>query len=386
MIHNNPVMLHNIYKKVNNSHIVWFGQSNRWVQFEEPAWFVNRLYHKGIDSYAISCRLARKYNIPPMECQAFVDEICATITDLSKPVTVSSSNFNSACFSADYSFVPYSCRHYLIGRKRFALSYETRLAEYCIHPPLAHLEISHSENVDIHYEICNRTDISAIREKNDPETPHVFNDFNRLRKRLFIKMVNAVYHKTNNDWLSFVHASALTDGKQTVLLSSASGSGKSTMAALLQARGLKLVSDDFVPIDGKTRRAFPFPAAISVKEGAFDLLSPYYGNLRDITFNRYEYTHKSVRYLTPKYAEMTGLTARPVKGIVFIRYNPLASCDFTPVPSDEALKLFHEQAWVSGSSEHAEVFLNWFLNLKFVRLEYGNTEDGINKVLGLFEM
>jgi hypothetical protein len=198
-------------------------------------------------------------------------------------------------------------------------------------------------------------------------------------------MVNSIYHKTNNDWMTLVHAAALTDGKQAILLSSASGSGKSSMAALLQTRGLQLVSDDFVPVDVKTKRAFPFPAAISVKEGAFDLLRPYYGNLYDIDYNEYEYTQKSVRYLLPKTSDDTAFKAMPVKSIIFIHYNPGVSCEFKSVPSNEALRLFHELAWVSGNPKHAGAFLKWFLNLHCFSLEYGNTEEGLNKILDLFE-
>jgi hypothetical protein len=375
-------MLRTIEKKVNGSHIVWFGQSNSWIQIEEPAWYVKKLHNRGIDSHTISCKLARKYNLSIIECRGFVDKICLSLTELSRPAQVSS-NFNPPYFASDYSFSPYSTRHYFIGNKQFTLTFETRLTEYYIHPALAHLELKHPVKTDVEFEIFNRAGISGLREKNHHETGSTFEDFNQLKKRLFINIINAVYNKTDNDWMSLVHASALSDNKHTILLSSASGSGKSTMAALLQTRGLHLVSDDFVPIDVKTKRAFPFPAAISVKEGAFDLLSPHYGNLHNVDYNKYEYTHKSVRYLTPKSTDIATVKAMPVKSIIFIRYNPGVSCDLKLIPSKEALRLFHQQAWVSGDPNHARVFLNWFLKVQCFSLEYGNTEVGINKILEL---
>lgn len=378
-------MLQNIEKKINNSHILWIRQSNRWVQLEEPAWFVNKLYQKGIDCDRISRKYARKYNLPHLECRRFVDEICTGITELSKPESASAMDFKSSYFPSDYSFVPYSTRHYLVGGKHFALSFETRLVEYYIHPSLAHLETGHFEEADVKFEIYNHGNISGLRKK-QCEAVSIFEDFNQLKKRLFITMVNTIYHKTNNDWMTFVHASAVTNGKQTLLLSSASGSGKSSMAALLQTRGLQLVSDDFVPIDAKNKRAFPFPAAISVKEGAFGLLSPYYGNLHDINFNRYEYTHRSLRHLPPKSTGSAYFKPKPVKSIVFIRYNPHLSCIFKRVPSNEALKLFHEQAWVSDNPDHARAFINWFVKLHCYSLEYGDTEEGIRRLLGIFDI
>jgi hypothetical protein len=377
-------MLRDIEKKVNNSHIVWFRQSNSWIQFEEPAWFVKKLHQTGLDRETITLKCIRKYNLPSNECRSFVDEICARLTEISKPVP-DSADINFSYFSPDYKFVPYSTRHYLIANKRFTLTFETRLAEYYIHPSLAHLELNKSEKADAEFEIYNHGNISGLRVKNHPETASTFEDFNQLKNRLFINIVNAIYNKTNNDWMSLVHASAMTDGKQTILLSSASGSGKSSMAALLQTRGLQLVSDDFVPIDVKTKRAFPFPAAISVKEGAFDLLSPHYGNLHDIDYNKYEHSNRSVRYLPPVSTGKSTIKALPVKSIVFIRYNPRVSCDFNLLTSNEAFRLFHEQAWVSGNFKHAGIFLNWFLKLHCYNLEYGDTEEGLNKILGLFK-
>jgi hypothetical protein len=372
-----------IEKKINNSYILWFEQSNRWIQLEEPAWFVNKLHQKGIDSHTISLKCARKYHLSQKECLSFVDEICKEIAELSKP-SVSKVDVNFLHLPGN-DFVPYSTRYYLIGAQCFAIIFETRLAEYFIHQPLAHLETKHCGDADVQYEIFKRSNVLVLMEKNHPETATSFEDFNQLKKRLFINMTNAIYHKTNSDWMSFVHASALTDGNHTVLLSSASGSGKSTMAALLQTKGLQLVADDFVPIDAKNKRAFPFPTGISVKEGAFTILSQHYRDLQNINFNGYEYADSSVRYLSPQSSELTYFNARPVKTIVFIHYNPQLSCKFKSIPTNKALKIFHEHAWVSGNPNHARAFINWFVKLSCYNLEYGDTQKGINKILGIFK-
>ena len=279
-----------VSKKIDSNHIVWFEQANRWVEFEAPAWFVNKLYQKGVDIHTISYKCAKKYDLSKDECFQFVHDICKSIDEMSKPDFASCVNSNTPYLTTNYSFVPYVVRYYQILEKRFVIIYESCLAEYYIHQPLAHLEIEHSDIADAQFEIFSFANIPVLREKDHPETASVFEDFNQLKKRLFINILNIIYNKKSSDWLSFVHASALTNGKHTLLLSSASGSGKSTMAALLQAKGLQLVSDDFVPVDAKTKQAFPFPAAVSVKNGAFSVLSPYYGNLYDKNFNKYENT------------------------------------------------------------------------------------------------
>ena len=230
-----------VEKKINDNHIIWFEQSNKWIQLEEHAWFVNKLYQKGIDIQTISRKCAQKYNLPALECLRFVQKICSEITELSKPFPVSVVDFSSAHLTSDYPINPYSTRIYLIGKKRFALHFETRLAEYYIHPTLAHLETD-SSLADVEFEIYHRGNNSVLMEKNRPETAYTFDDFIRLKKRLYINMVNIIYQKTNNDWLSFVHASAMTDGKQAILLSAASGSGKNALLSILKHALLSIIS------------------------------------------------------------------------------------------------------------------------------------------------
>ncbi len=374
-------MPQDIVKKIGNHYIVWFKQSNLWVQFEEPAWFVHYQHQKGVDLKTITRKCVKRYNLTQKESYLFVKDIYTSISNLNEPFRDLTTDHNPSLQSSFNCKKHYTTRNYLIGNKCFRILFETRLAEYYIHPTLAHLETTISQNPDVIFEIQNSDNLPVLIEQN--EKVHTCKGFMQLKKRLFIRMANTLYNKTNDDWLSFVHASALTDGKKTILLSSASGSGKSTMAALLQTKGLTVVSDDFVPIDAKNKKAFAFPAAISIKEGSFDLLSPYYGNLHDKKFNNYEYINNAVRYLPLRFDIMSNYKERPLKTIVFIQYKPDILCDFKIIPQNEALKLFHEQAWVSP--KHTRNFINWFVKLNYYRLEYSDTNEGINKILGIFK-
>jgi hypothetical protein len=380
-------MMQQIIKKIDNRYIVWFGQSNRWVQFEEPAWYVSKLYQKGLDNYSISIRFAKKYHIDKCECLHFVTKICTGIDSFHETSSDYVVDNTARDLIGNYTSGVYSSRYYLYGGKRIAIGYYSRLAEYYIHPSIAHLEKDHFTGIsDIKFEIIDFGTNQVLRINGNEAGAYFFKDFNRLRKRLFIEIANAIYDKTTNDWISFVHASALTDGKKTVLLSSESGSGKSTMAALLQTKGLQVVSDDFVPIDIKFKRAFPFPAAISVKQGALSFLGTYYGNLHATDHNSYEYGSKSIRYLGLNASAISGIAAKPVKNIVFINYNPNVSCDFKKVSATDSFKLFHEQSWVSRNPKHARSFINWFVKLGCYRLEYGDTEKAMNKIIEIFRV
>ena len=245
-----------------------------------------------------------------------------------------------------------------------------------------------------------------LRVFSQPELDLFFDDIYQLKRELFKKIASSIYSIPEEDWMSFVHASAVTDGKQTILFSSYSGSGKSTLAALLQNDELQVVSDDFLPLDAKTCRAYPFPAALSVKEGAYPLFRntetktdiavpektrrinpqplPVEATLMDYQYqNLY---NNSLRLLPLDANKKSWYKPHPVNKIVFIQYNASAkkSIHFEKLPVTKAFQLFHEHAWVSGDPAHAKKFLNWFLKLDCYTLEYSNTPRALKAITKLF--
>ena len=69
-----------------------------------------------------------------------------------------------------------------------------------------------------------------------------------------------------------LHAATLVRHGQGVLFAATSGAGKSTLAAGLLARGWKYLSDEFALIDPETLCIHPFPKALCIKAGAFDVV------------------------------------------------------------------------------------------------------------------
>lgn len=69
-----------------------------------------------------------------------------------------------------------------------------------------------------------------------------------------------------------VHAATLAHDGCGMMLAAKAGSGKSTLAAALLARGWSYLSDEFALIEPVTLRAHPFPKALCIKSGSFDVL------------------------------------------------------------------------------------------------------------------
>ncbi len=68
-----------------------------------------------------------------------------------------------------------------------------------------------------------------------------------------------------------LHAASLSYRGVGVVFAAPSGSGKSTLAAALLARGWKYLCDEFALIDPDNLSLRPFPKAICLKAGAFEL-------------------------------------------------------------------------------------------------------------------
>lgn len=67
-----------------------------------------------------------------------------------------------------------------------------------------------------------------------------------------------------------LHASSVEKNGRVLLMSGDSGSGKSTMAALLGERGWRLLGDEFALIDLVDGSVVPFPRLVSLKNASVD--------------------------------------------------------------------------------------------------------------------
>jgi HprK-related kinase A len=69
-----------------------------------------------------------------------------------------------------------------------------------------------------------------------------------------------------------LHASSVEKDGKALLMTGESGAGKSTLAALLGERGWRLMGDEFALLDLADGRLWPFPRAISLKNGAISVM------------------------------------------------------------------------------------------------------------------
>jgi len=367
--------------EMDGAYVVWMASCNQYLRLEEPAYFVFTSYEKYGNPELTVSQCAGRYSIPEDECRQFVTEILGGIEAIRQTAMRHYRGLPGDEGVRGKTFTPFSIRHYSINGKRLCFHFETRLYEHYLHPLLQHLETEpHTLQTPL-FEIFGHDDRIILRANNQVKGIWGEEETHRLKGMAFLQILNAVYEKEDDDWMATIHASAVTNGSKTIVFTAMPGRGKSTMAALLQQKGFALVSDDFVPLERVTQHAFPFPAAMSVKEGATGLLSAWYPSLRNQEELRQSMTNKPVRYLP---VEAKTVPA-PVKEIIFIKYDAASDFEMEKLPRTEALKMLLDETWTSPLPENAAGFLDWYPSVSCYRLTYSNNEKALQAIINLFE-
>jgi len=319
-------------KKIGGSYLVWFQNSNMYFQLEEPAWFVFRKTAKRYSSLTIAREFADRYGATSGESLAFVSDIRAEIKKMNSNDISPNKAEPDSDEPNEHHFTPYSIHHYRLDNQLISFWYESRLFEHYIHPLIAHLETTEESHEMPLFELFAHQEQIVFRFNGRVKGIWTKEETSFVKGLIFMFLINVMHGKTDADWLMTVHASAITNGKKTILFSAAPGKGKTTIAALLQARGYRLISDDFVPVDRASFCAYPFPIAMSVKEGSMDLLASLFPALEQKTLN-YISPEKSVRYLPPYHHADAAKDIYPVREFIFINYD--SSVDFILEKSTE---------------------------------------------------
>jgi hypothetical protein len=365
-----------IFKEIDNAHVVWFEKSNQWVIFDEPQWFIFHLYQDQQKLLAAQQLFSKTYHTTQSEADQVVSNLYASIQKLLEPdfikpdFTVHSEDV--ASFQPDLR----KTIHYCFNNSCFTISYGSAALWHYIHTPLAHLEIKeYKGNPGIMIEVFPYKDNCAMRLPGYSEMNFTTDEAPQLKRLLYIKLASWFYKKDEVDWLTFIHASAVRKGDKVLLLCSASGSGKSTMAALLMGNGFELFSDDFVAADHSY--VYPFPAALCLKNDSLEIISPEGFTLNTDPSSGWSFVA----------AESGEISPNPIVAdkMVFIHYINGQQTILEHVNVLEALRLFHPESWVGDDRHRAEKFLEWFADMKFYKLTYSNNDQGIEVLKNLLD-
>jgi len=371
-----------IKKKIGLKYLVWLQNSNQYIQLEEPAWFVFYRIAKRFSYATIANECVLRYGTSPDESLAFVKEIHSQIAQANTAIKSPSNIFEVSDELNSYVFSPFSVRNYQLGNRVITFSFETPLFELYLHPLIAHFETKESSSEMPGFELFAWQEKIVFRYNGVVKGMWTKEETHLVKGLIFMYLINVMHGKCDADWLMTVHASAITNWKKTILFSAEAGKGKTTIAALLQAKGFQLISDDFVPIDRESFCAYPFPIAMSVKEGSMELLTPKFPSLKEKPLN-YLSAEKSVRYLSFNDVDITKAIF-PIKEFVLIEYNYAIDFQMEKIDPINGLKLLFDESWISPTPGNAAILFDRIPHLSFYKLTYSNNQKAMDALTTLF--
>jgi hypothetical protein len=361
-------------KKIEQAYILWFESSNQWVKFDDQQWFVFGLFKKNLRKDEAIKKFAKKFSLPKSIAVEIVDSLFNSIDFLLNP-SFSLPNFtNTPSEAFTHILAKNKVRIYSYQNKSFSITYGSAYLEQYIHLPFANLEVNHSDTVKLFVDVFPFAKNYTLRIGGEGGKCLTAEEPGQIKRLLYIELANFFYSKSENDWLTFIHGSALSLGNRSLVISATGGSGKSTMAALLQLEGFNFVSDDFVPIGAKTKKLYPFPAAICLKNDSIPLLVS-----KGLEVNRNLGKSAFVKM------QQNNVIPTKAKAFVFIEYRKNADFVFERMSILEAISEFLQETWVGNDLRRAKSFINWFAKQRFFKLIYSDSENAVKALRELME-
>jgi hypothetical protein len=369
-----------LYQTVEEKTIVWFGTRNEYLILEHTTADILKEISKGVAVNEIAESLSKKLSVPLEETIDFVLELERKFYKKEKIKKLEiANNYKNTKRPKDFEFIKY----YKIKDIVFKVSFLSEKELSFIHPKFAHLIIDEVTDFKNDFEVFIKHNYIFLYINNmfigswDASNIHFF------QGKFSMELIQKIHKKEENKWLGVFHASAVSNGKKSILFLGDSGNGKSTSLALLQANGFTCLADDFVPIDADKKEVYSFPAAISIKKNSLETLLPIYPELENSAEYNFKRLNKIVRYLKPNNTDF--LSHLPCKDLVFIKYEKNSALKFDKISKINAFMQLVPDSWLSPIKENAQIFLDWFDSLNCYQITYSENNEMIASVAKIFK-
>lgn len=179
-----------------------------------------------------------------------------------------------------------------------------------------------------------------------------------------------------------MHAAVVGQARGCLVLPGISGAGKSTLTGWLASHGWSFGGDDITGLMAAPQSpdllALPFTTALSVKNGAWSILTPFYPDLMDRPL--IPVAGRDARYVPlPADRRMQwDETARTVRALVFPNYEPGSDLRLEPLSLRETIEQLSRSGFTTGDHLDRDILHRFFTlldGLPRFRLIYSRLEQ-----------
>lgn len=364
-----------ITKKTEDKQIVWFQDNNEYLVVEPLVAEVLFLLNQNMDKQKIVIQLTQQVNIKHQQALNLIEDI-EVLLNSSKEAN-EENNLLSVIKPTSFT----SIKHYEIKGLIFEVKYASDLEISLVHPKFAHLEIEKTNNIDHKFEVFSNDNAISFSVDDIIIDTWSLKEIHYFQGKFSMELVQKIHQKDENRWMGVFHASAISNGTNTILCLGDSGNGKSTSLALLQASGFTCLADDFVPID-TSLNVHSFPSAISIKKNSLETLLPLYPELKVSAEYHFKRLNKVVRYLPTNNHNYS--LKYPCKALIFIKYQENSNLIINKISNITAFEQLVPDSWLSPLPQNVKIFLNWFEKLPCYQLTYSDNKKMISTVSKIF--
>ncbi len=368
-------------KRIGESYLLWFENSNRYTMVSDRIFKLLHLYLESLNTEHYASEISSNSNFSKENALDLASNFDAFLTDintnaLKKP-------------SLDYPLQKKEhliTRYYQIGRKTIQIDFESERLVQLLHPQLSHLATESLSENTTQFLVAQGNDNLLLYKNEACITTCSTENFHFLQGQFSLELINILYDKKEQDWLATLHASTICNDKEAILLIGDSGNGKSTFAAVLMAHGFDLLADDFTPLLSEDSQLYRFPNGISIKESAFEFITPLFPNFEKLEDYSKLSKQTKVKYIPPTTSFSDSTKGFSTNKIVLIKYDKNASTTLKKSTPELVLQTLIPDSWISPIPENALLFMNWVQKLSFYELTYSDTPLAIKKFESLFKI
>ena len=204
-----------IRKELEENNIVWFKNSNSYLVLDSIVAELLEKLDQQINTEEIFRWLKAIIEFPENTLKQFIDDTTTLYHQNSKiedEVIASSKKW-----VLEIPKIFYSEKHYRIHNFVFFIQSENEYLESQFHPIFAHLEIDKESSFDFHYQVFQKED-AIMFVKNKKLIGQWFqNESHFFQGKLSMHLLIDMYQKPEEKWMGIFHASAISNGKESML-------------------------------------------------------------------------------------------------------------------------------------------------------------------------
>ncbi len=369
----------NLTSWISNVWILWFEKSNRYTVVDSTNYAIlNRLIASN-DITDFIAFLQTEYNFEETKALQVFKDLEQFLIDSNQESKTAPTKVSLELNEGTKQLSKY----YTFYGKTIQLKFNSEKVYNLIHPSLAHLESAKLNDVNTCFHLNYDDNILSIFKNRVFIGSFLKEHYNKFHGKFIMELICSIYSSEENDWLGLFHASTVSNDKEAIMCLGHSGNGKSTLSALLMASGLKLISDDLTPLKASDNHVYSYPGSISVKQGAFEVLSPLVTNFDALPSQFINNAKGVVKYIPPH--SITCAQHHPCTKIVLVHYKSGSFTQLKKLHLQDALHLLISDSWISPEPNNVKKIMSWLSSLTFYQLTYSNSKEAIAEFVDLFD-